>query len=264
MDLQLAGKTAFITGSTSGIGYATAKVLAKEGVRVVLNGRKAEGVEKAVKKLGEEVKGAEVSGFAADFSNVAEVDSLLIQLPPIDILVNNVGIYRIKSFYDTTDEDWFRHFEVNVMSGVRLSRHILPQMLAKSWGRIIFISSECATMVPDDLIAYSMTKTALLSISRGLAQLCKGTEVTVNSVLPGSTLTAGAEQLLSDMAEQGNISVEKAEENFFKHNRASSLLARFAKVEEVAHTIAYLSSPLAVATNGASIKIDGGSTGGIL
>lgn len=264
MDLKLQDKTAFISGSTSGIGYATAKSLAEEGATVILNGRNKDGVGEAVKRLKGEVKGAKVSGLAADFSNKEEVDRLIEQLPRIDILVNNVGIFRIKSFYDTTDEDWFRHFEVNVMSGVRLSREILPQMLSKTWGRIVFISSECATMVPDDLIAYSMTKTALLSVSRGLAQLCKGTEVTVNSVLPGSTLTAGAEQLLQDMANQDNISVQQAEVNFFQDVRSSSLLGRFAKVEEVAHTITYLCSPLAVATNGASIKVDGGSTGGIL
>lgn len=264
MNLKLQDKTAFVSGSTSGIGYATAKVLAEEGATIILNGRNRSGVEEAVSKLKAELPGAHVSGIHADFAQSAEIDALLAELPPIDILVNNVGIYRIKSFYETTDEDWFRHFEVNVMSGVRLSRRILPQMTANNWGRIVFISSECATMVPDDLIAYSMTKTALLSVSRGLAQLCKGTEVTVNSVLPGSTLTAGAEQLLQDMAKQGNISVEQAEQNFFQEVRSSSLLGRFAKVEEVAHTIAYLCSPLAVATNGASIKVDGGSMGGIL
>lgn len=264
MDLQLKNKKALITGSTSGIGYATAKSLAQEGAKVILNGRNQDGVNEAIKKLKNEVPEAEISGVVADFSKEEEINALLSQIPELDILINNVGIYRIQSFFDTTDEDWLRHFEVNVMSGVRLSRHYLPKMLEQNTGRIIFISSECATLVPDDLIAYSMTKTALLSVSRGLAQLCKGTEVTVNSVLPGSTLTEGAEQLLRDVAAQENISVEQAEANFFTNIRTSSLLARFAKVEEVASTITYLSSPLAVATNGASIKVDGGSMGGIL
>lgn len=264
MDLKLINKRALITGSTAGIGYATAKILAEEGVEIILNGRKGSGVEEAMKRLRAEVPTAKISGFAADFAKVAEVDSLIGKLPEIDILINNVGIYSISSFYEMEDEEWSRHFEVNVMSGVRLSRALLPKMLKRNWGRIIFISSECATLVPEDLIAYSMTKTALLSISRGLAQLCKGTEVTVNSVLPGSTLTEGAEDFLEDLAKQEGISVAEAEANFFTNVRTSSLLARFAKVEEVASTISYLCSPLAIATNGASIKVDGGSTGGIL
>ena len=264
MDLKLTNKIALVTGSTSGIGYATAKSLAQEGVEVILNGRKQESLEKAVKRLKSEVGGAKVSGIAADFAIAEEVDGLIKLLPEIDILINNVGIYSSTSFYETSDDEWFRHFEVNVMSGVRLSRAILPKMLERNWGRIIFISSECATLVPEDLIAYSMTKTALLSISRGLAQLCKGTEVTVNSVLPGSTLTEGAESFLEALAEKEGTSVQEAEANFFTNIRTSSLLARFAKVEEVASTIAYLCSPLAVATNGASIKVDGGSMGGIM
>ncbi|MEL6250818.1 MAG: SDR family NAD(P)-dependent oxidoreductase [Bacteroidota bacterium] len=264
MNLKLTNKTALITGSTSGIGYATAKLLAQEGVEVILNGRKQVSLEKAVKKLQEEIPEAKIKGIAADFEVAEEVDGLIKMLGDIDILINNVGIYSSKSFYETTDEDWFRHFEVNVMSGVRLSRAILPKMLERNWGRIIFISSECATLVPDDLIAYSMTKTALLSVSRGLAQLCKGSEVTVNSVLPGSTLTEGAESFLEALAEKEGTTVQQAEADFFTNIRTSSLLARFAKVEEVASTIAYLCSPLAVATNGASIKVDGGSTGGII
>ena len=264
MNLKLSNKKALITGSTSGIGYATAKTLAQEGVEVILNGRKQSSLEKAVERLKTEVKGAKVSGLAADFAVVEEVDGLLKKLPEIDILINNVGIYSSTSFYETSDDEWFRHFEVNVMSGVRLSRALLPKMLDRNWGRIIFISSECATLVPEDLIAYSMTKTALLSVSRGLAQLCKGTEVTVNSVLPGSTLTEGAESFLENLAKKEGTTVEKAEADFFTNIRTSSLLARFASVEEVSSTIAYLCSPLAVATNGASIKVDGGSTGGIL
>ena len=188
---------------------------------------------------------------------------MINKLPDIDVLINNVGIYASKSFYETTDEDWYKQFEVNVMSGVRLSRQVLPGMIEKNWGRIIFISSECATLVPEDLIAYSMTKTALLSISRGLAQLTKGTGVTVNTILPGSTLSEGAEQFLADVAQKENKTKDEVEKDFFTNVRTSSLLQRFASVEEVGNTIAYLASPLSSATNGASIKVDGGSMGGL-
>jgi len=264
MDLQLSAKTAFISGSTSGIGYATAKLLLKEGAGVIINGRTKEGVDKAISSLKQEGTDAPLSGLATDFSKPEDIQSLLQQLPHIDILINNVGIYQSRSFFETTDQDWYQHFEVNVMSGVRLSRHCLPKMLERNWGRILFISSECATLAPPDLIAYSMTKTALLSISRGLAQLTKGTHVTVNTVIPGSTLTEGAKQFLLEIAQKENKTKKEAEEDFFTNIRSSSLLQRFAKVEEVAHTITYWASPLSSATNGAAIKIDGGSMGGIL
>lgn len=264
MDLKIENKTAFISGSTSGIGFATARVLLQEGARVIINGRTQDGVEKAVNKLKQLKPKASIGGFAADFSDASSVKSLLKDLPEIDILINNVGIYSAQSFFETSDDEWFRMFEVNVMSGVRLSRQILPQMLSKNWGRILFVSSECANLVPGDLLAYSMTKTALLSVSRGLAQLTKGTEVTVNSVVPGSTLSEGAEHFLEEQAKTKKTSRQAVENDFFKNIRTTSLLQRFATVDEIANTIAYLSSPLAAATNGAAIKIDGGSSGGII
>jgi len=264
MNLQLKGKTAFITGSTAGIGFAVAKSLLKEGAKVIINGRKQAGIDAAIERLKTAIPDADVNGIAADFSDVNEVDNLIKELPHIDILVNNVGTYASQSFIKTSDAEWMRQFEVNVMSGVRLSRHLLPKMVAANWGRIIFVSSECATLVPADLVAYSMTKAAVLAVSRGLAQLTKGTNVTVNTAIPGSTLTEGAAQFLDNLATKENKSRDEVETAFFSDVRTSSLLQRFASVEEVAHTITYLASPLAAATNGAAIKIDGGSMGGIL
>ena len=264
MNLKLAGKVAFISGSTAGIGFATAQTLLQEGVHVIINGRSSTSVQNALTKLNTLFPNASIQGIAADFSQPEEVNALIKQLPSIDILVNNVGIYASKSFFDTSDEEWYQQFEVNVMSGVRLSRTLLPSMLKRAWGRILFISSECATLVPSDLLAYSMTKTAMLSISRGLAQLTKGTEVTVNTILPGSTLSEGAEQFLEGVAKNEDKTKAQVEAEFFQEVRTSSLLQRFASVEEVAATITYFCSPLSVTTNGAAIKVDGGSMGGIL
>lgn len=264
MDLKLNGKTAFISGSTSGIGFATAKLLLQEKATVIINGRTKDSIDKAIHQIKKEIPDASIQGIAADFSNLKDIQALLKQLPHVDILINNVGIYSSKSFFETTEKDWFQQFEVNVMSGVRLSKELLPKMIAANWGRILFVSSECATIVPDDLIAYSMTKTAMLSISRGLAQLTKGTEVTVNTVLPGSTLSEGAKRFLEDVAQKENKKSQQVEADFFTNVRSSSLLQRFASVEEIANTITYLASPLSSATNGAAIKIDGGSMGGII
>ncbi|MEL7423168.1 MAG: SDR family oxidoreductase [Bacteroidota bacterium] len=264
MDLQLEGKTVFISGSTAGIGLYTAKTFLQEGAQVYINGRAASTVDKAVLDLKATFPGAEVDGIVADFADATAVDGLIRQLPHIDILVNNVGIYTAQSFFETRDEDWQRQFEVNVMSGVRLARHCLPKMLEKDWGRILFVSSECATLVPADLIAYSTTKAAVLAISRGLAQLTKGSKVTVNTVMPGSTMTAGAKNFLASIAEQENKTQAQAEVDFFREVRTSSLLQRFATEEEIANSIVYFSSPLAAATNGATVKLDGGSTGGII
>lgn len=264
MDLQLKGKKAFISGSTAGIGFATAQALLKEGAEVVINGRSESSVDNALSKLRTQFPKAIISGFATDFSDLDQIQTLCKSLPKIDILVNNVGIYKAQSFFDTSDEDWYNQFELNVMSGVRLSRHFLPMMLAKNWGRILFISSECAELVPPDLLAYSMTKTAMVSVAKGLSQLTKSTGVTVNSILPGSTLSEGAEQFLEDEAAKSGKSKEMVEADFFKEVRTSSLLQRFASVEEVAATITYYCSPIASATNGAVIKVDGGSTGGLL
>jgi len=264
MELNLKGKTAFISGSTSGIGFATAVTLVQEGARVIINGRNQESINNAVENLKSQFPQSNVNGIVADFSNPKEVQFLIEKLPNIDILINNVGIYKTQSFFKTTDTDWQNQIEVNIMSGVRLSRNLLPKMLEQNWGRILFVSSECASLVPEDLISYSTTKASMLVISRGLAQLTKGTGVTVNTIVPGSTLTEGAVHFLEAVAEKENKTREVVENDFFKEVRTSSLLQRFASVEEVASTITYYSSPLAAATNGAAIKIDGGSIGGIL
>lgn len=217
-----------------------------------------------MKSLQKEFPESNVSGIAANFLNMQEIDTLLEKLPEIDILINNVGIYTSCDFFESTDVDWQQQFEVNVMSGVRLSKQLLPKMIGINWGRILFVSSECATLVPKDMIAYSMTKAAILAVSRGLAQLTKGTGVTVNTIVPGSTLSEGAAQFLENAAKEESKSKTQIEEEFFTQKRTSSLLQRFASVEEIAHTITYLVSPLSSATNGSVIKADGGSMGGIL
>ncbi len=258
MDLQIKDKVAFVSGSTAGIGFAIAKRLLQEGAKVFINGRTKEGVDKAVLELKSEVKNASVSGIAADFSKVDDVNKLLKELPEVDILINNAGIFEPKPFAQIPDEDWFRFFEVNVMSGIRLSRHYFPKMIAKDWGRIIFISSESAVFIPDEMIHYGMTKTAQLAVSRGLAELTKGTGVTVNAVLPGPTKSKGVGGFLEDLSKAGNITVVEVEQDFFKNIRPTSLIKRFASTEEIADTVVYFTSPLAAATNGASIRADGG------
>jgi len=263
MDLKLKGKRVFISGSTSGIGFATAKLFAREGASIILNGRTEASVSNAVDAVKTEIFGANVSGIVADFAQKTSVDSLLNQLNSIDILINNVGVFASQSFYDTPDEDWFRMLEINVMSGVRLSRALFPEMLRKKWGRVIFISSECAQLVPPDLLAYSATKASLHAVSRGLAQMAKGTEVTVNTVMPGSTLSEGAERFLEEAATKQHTSKEAVTTDFFKNVRTPSLLQRFLTVEEIASTIVYLCSEQAVGINGSTVKIDGGSTGGV-
>ena len=259
MDLKLKNKTVFISGSSKGIGFETAKLFIQEGARVIINGRTEDSVKNALKKL----NSPKVSGIHADFINNKEIDELIRKLPDIDILVNNVGIFRGKSFYDETDKDWEDHIQVNLLGGVKLSRHFLPKMIKKNWGRVIFISSECATLVPGDLLSYSVSKASVNVFSSGLAKLTKGTNVTVNTVVPGSTLSEGSQIFLKETAKRENKTIEEVESNFFKDVRPSSLLGRFAKVEEVASTIVYMSSPLASATNGASIRVDGGSMGSV-
>jgi len=258
MDLQLKNKIAFISGSTTGIGYATARLLLQEGAQVIINGRSTGRVEEAVTSLKNEISGAVVSGFAADFSNADEVNKLIDSLPDLDILINNAGIFEPKPFEKIPDEDWFRFFETNVMSGVRLSRAFFPKMIAKNWGRIIFISSESGVFIPDEMIHYGMTKTAQIAISRGLSELTKGTEVTVNSILPGPTKSKGVGGFLEDLAKADNKTIKEVEEDFFKNMRPTSLIRRFASVDEIANTIVYYCSPLASATNGAAIRVEGG------
>ncbi|MEI3802202.1 MULTISPECIES: SDR family NAD(P)-dependent oxidoreductase [unclassified Chitinophaga] len=258
MDLQLKGKTALISGSTQGIGLAIALQLLKEGAVVIINGRTTARIDEAIAKLKQQVPDAQVTGVAADFSKVEEVNQLLEKVQEVDILVNNAGIFEPKPFEEITDAEWFRFFEVNVMSGVRLSRYFFPKMLAKNWGRIIFIASESAVMIPEEMIHYGTTKTAQLAVSRGLAELTKGTAVTVNTVMPGPTKSEGVDDFIKKLAESDMVSPEKAEEDFFKNMRPSSLIQRFAKVSEIANLVTYISSPLSAATNGAALRADGG------
>lgn len=258
MDLKLRNKTAFVSGSTAGIGFAIARQLLLEGVKVIINGRTEESIAAAVKELKHLVKGADIYGIAADFGKVEEVNALIENLPEINILINNAGIFEPKPFEEIPDEDWFRFFEVNVMSGIRLSRHIFPKMLKENWGRIIFISSESAVFIPEEMIHYGMTKTAQLAVSRGLAELSKGTGVTVNSILPGPTKSKGVGAFIEDLAKAGNLTVTEVEVDFFKNMRPTSLLQRFLSVEEIATTVTYYSSPLASGINGAAIRVDGG------
>lgn len=258
MDLQLKGKTAFVSGSTQGIGFAIARQLLQEGAGVIINGRTPQKVNDTVAKLSQQVPGASVLGIAADFSKADEVQRLVEQLPAIDILVNNAGIFEPKPFTDITDEEWLRFFEVNVLSGIRLSRHALPKMLEKNWGRIIFISSESAINIPEEMIHYGTTKTAQLSVSRGLAELTRSTGVTVNTILPGPTRSEGVEEFIKQVAASKSITPQQAEVEFFQTIRPSSIIQRFTDVAEIANLVTFIASPLSSATNGAALRADGG------
>lgn len=258
MDLQLKDKKALVTGSTAGIGFAIAKLLAAEGAEVIINGRKKEDVNEVVSAIRKDTGNEKVSGIAADFSKADDVRNLITQLPEVDILVNNVGIFNQVDFEEISDEEWFEVFEVNVMSGVRLARHYFPRMLKKNEGRIIFISSESALNIPTEMIHYGMTKTAQLSVSRGLARLSKGSNVTVNAVLPGPTLSRANIAGLKEEAEASGKSLDEVKKAFFEERRPTSLIQRFADIEEVASMVAYVASPLSSATNGAALRVDGG------
>jgi NAD(P)-dependent dehydrogenase (short-subunit alcohol dehydrogenase family) len=247
-----------VTGSTAGIGNAIARGLAGTGAEVVVNGRGQAKVDAAVAAVAKAVSGSKVRGIAADVSTADGCKALLAALPEVDILVNNAGIFEPKSFFDIPDEDWSRFFEVNVMSGVRLSRGYMQGMLKRNWGRIVFISSESGLNIPTEMIHYGMTKTAQLSIARGLAQLTRGTAVTVNSVLPGPTMSEGVETFVKDLAKQHGQSVEEAAANFVKQHRPTSLLQRFASTEEIANLVVYVCSKEASATNGAALRAEGG------
>jgi len=258
MDLQLKNKKALVTGSTAGIGYAIALQLAKEGAEVFINGRTAERVDKAVAQIKKESGNDKISGVIADFNSAESIKSLISELAEVDILINNVAIFEPKAFADITDDDWMRFYEINVMSGIRLSRAYFGKMLAKGWGRIIFISSESAIQIPEEMIHYGMTKTAQLAIARGLAELTKGTAVTVNSVLPGPTLSEGVGGFIDNLAKDQNKTVAEVEADFFKTIRPTSIIQRFLSTNEVANMVTYLASPLASATNGAAIRAEGG------
>lgn len=258
MQIELSGKTALVTASTAGIGLAIATGLARAGADVVVNGRHADTVDAALAAIREAVPGARVRGVAADVGNAEGCAALVAAAPAVDILVNNAGIYGPKDFFDVDDAEWTRFFEMNVMSGVRLSRAYLPAMQARDWGRVVFISSESGLNIPDDMIHYGFSKTAQLAVSRGLAKRMRGTGVTVNAVLPGPTLSEGVREMLRESAGRAGISVEAAAVEFVKAHRASSILQRPATVEEVANMVVYVCSPQASATTGAALRVDGG------
>ena len=258
MKIDLSGKTAIVTGSTAGIGYAIAKGLAQAGAEVVVNGRTAAAVERAVAQLKPEVAQANIRGVAADVGTADGCAALVAAQPSADILVNNVGIYGPQDFFEIPDAEWTRFFEVNVMSGVRLSRAYLPGMVQRRWGRVLFLSSESALNVPADMIHYSFTKTALLSISRGLAKRVAGTGITVNSIVPGPTLSDGLQTMLKEAQNASGLSMEETAAAFVMKHRPSSIIQRAATVEEVANLVVYAASPQASATTGAALRVDGG------
>ena len=252
MNLQLEGKTALVTGSTAGIGLAIATSLAREGAAVIVNGRSQERVEQAVRASGA------AHGIAADLGTAAGAEAVIARFPTVDILVNNLGIFAPKPFEAIADDEWRRFFEVNVLSGVRLSRHYIGPMKAANWGRIVFVSSESALQIPVEMIHYGTTKTAQLAISRGLAETTAGTAVTVNTVLPGPTMSEGVLEFVSRLAAEKGIERDAFERDFFEHARPSSLLRRFIAPEEIAAVVAFVASPLASAINGAALRVDGG------
>lgn len=256
MDLKLQDKSALVSGSTKGIGLAVATLLASEGARVIVNGRTQAAVNEAIAEIRSTVPKAKLDGFAGDLSTAAAATELVRRFPAVDILVNNLGIFERKPFEQIADEDWQRFFDINVMSGVRLSRAYLPGMKSRNWGRIVFVSSESGIQIPPDMIHYGMTKSAQLAISRGLAETCAGTAVTVNTVLPGPTLTHGNKAAIARRAPDKTLA--EVEKEFFQVHRPTSLLKRYAAPEEVASLVAYVCSPLSSATNGAALRVDGG------
>jgi NAD(P)-dependent dehydrogenase (short-subunit alcohol dehydrogenase family) len=252
MNLQLNGKTALVSGSTAGIGLAIASALAAEGASVIVNGRSQERVDAAVKQSGA------AHGIAADLGTEGGARAVTERFPAVDILVNNLGIFEPKPFEEISDADWRHFFEVNVLSGVRLSRHYLPAMKQKNWGRIVFISSESGLQIPVEMIHYGMTKTAQLAVSRGLAETTAGTAVTVNSILPGPTASEGVTEFVDQLAAGKGVDRATIEKDFFVHGRPTSLIQRFATPEEVAALVAFVCSPLAAAINGTALRVDGG------
>lgn len=258
MNLQLKEKIALVTGSTTGIGFAIARSLAAEGAKVIVNGRTSERVNAAVEKIKSETGNLNIFGAVADLEQADQVNALIQQYPDVNILVNNAGVAQPKAFKDIPDEEWLDIYQVNVMSGVRLSRAYIEQMLKANWGRIIFISSESGVQVPAEMIQYGVSKTAQIGLSRGLAEMTVGTAVTVNTVLPGPTSTQAITNFMKAAAEQQGISETEMEEVFFTSMRGTSLLKRFITPEEIANMVTYIASPLSAATNGAALRADGG------
>ena len=257
MNLDLEGKLSLVTGSTAGIGYAIAMSLAREGARVIVNGRSQASVDEAASEIASSARG-DLFGFAGDLSLAETAKQLADQYPDVDILVNNLGIFEPKEFEAISDADWRRFFDVNVLSGVRLARQFLPGMRRRNWGRIIFISSESAVQIPAEMIHYGMTKTAQLAVSRGLAEAVAGTGITVNSILPGPTKSRGVGEFVKSLAEEEGKSFEEFEKIFFEKYRPTSLIKRFAAPAEVASLVTYIASPAASATTGAALRVDGG------
>jgi len=264
VDLKLTGKVALVTGSTAGIGLSIAQSLTNEGAHVYVNGRTQQRVDAAIAAIRSHAANAKVEGLVADFSGPAGAEAVIARLPAVDILVNNVGIFEPKPFTEISDADWFRFFEVNVMSGVRLTRHYLAGMLKKNWGRILFISSESAVQIPAEMVHYGMTKTAQIAVARGIAESVAGTGVTSNSILAGPTDSEGVSVFVEALAKQQKKSKAEVEKEFFEHARPSSLLKRFAAVDEVAAMVTFLASELSSATNGAAVRVDGGVVRAIL
>ena len=258
MNLHLEAKTALVTASTAGIGFAIAQALAEEGTEVILNGRTRDRVEQARQRIAAEVPHARTNGVAADLSTADGARQVTDRFGSVDILVNNLGIFDVKPFPEIEDREWFAFFETNVMSGVRLSRHYLPQMKKNNWGRIVFISSESGLHIPLEMIHYGVTKTAQIALARGLAESTRGTGVTVNSVLPGPTLSEGITTFIENLAKEQNAAKTDVEEQFFDHMRPTSLIQRFAETREVANLVVYVCSPLSSATNGTALRVDGG------
>lgn len=258
VDFQLEGKAALVTGSTAGIGLAIATSLAREGASVIVNGRTEQRVAGAIARINKQSPQAKVTGAVADLGAAAGAEAIIRQVPEVDILVNNVGIYAIKPFEQITDAEWLQILETNVLSGVRLSRHYLPLMRTKNWGRIVFISSESGLNIPAEMIHYGVTKTAQIALARGLAESTKGTGITVNSVLPGPTESEGVGNFVESLARSRGISKSQVEKEFFQNMRPSSLLQRFATPDEVAALVTFVCSPLSSATNGAALRADGG------
>jgi NAD(P)-dependent dehydrogenase (short-subunit alcohol dehydrogenase family) len=257
MDLKLNDKTALVTGSTGGIGLEIARTLAVEGAKVFVTGRSQDKLDKAVESI-RASGGSSVVGVLADAATAEGSAAILKAVPSVDILVNNLGIYEMKAFADIPDEDWLKLFEVNVMSGVRLSRGYFPGMLERNWGRVIFISSESGLAIPGEMVHYGMTKSAQLAVARGMAQQTKGTGVTVNSVLPGQTRAEAIADFLRSVSTNPDGTTAEHEAEFFQKHRTSSLLQRMIEPQEIASLVAYVASPLSAATNGASLKAEGG------